>query len=85
MFLEQATLIILDDNSAKCMANNCKDTKHTRYISRRMHLVRNDKECNFHKTVWCKGGLQLAYIGTKNFREYELNTILGYIMVRLDN
>ena len=50
------------------MANNYKDTKHTRHISRRMHFVRNGEECNLHNTAWCEVGLQLAYIGTKNGR-----------------
>ena len=56
---EQALLIILGRKSAIYMANNGKDTKHTREISRRMNFVRNGDECNLHKTVWCEGGLQL--------------------------
>ena len=67
------------------MAKNGKDTKHTRYINRRMHFVRNGEECNMHKTVWYEGGLQLSDIETKNIREDELNPRLGYDMVRLDN
>ena len=82
---EQAPLIILDGKSSICMADNDKDTKHTRHISRRMNFVINDEECNIQNTVWFEGGLQLAYIGTKNVREDELNHILGYSMVRLDN
>ena len=35
--------------------------------------------------MWCEGGLQLTDIGTKNGREDELNTILGHVMLRLDN
>ena len=38
---EEAPLIILDSKSTICMAKNGKDTKHTRNISRRIHLVRN--------------------------------------------
>ena len=38
---EEALLIVLDSKSAMCMANNVKDTKHTRHISRRIHFVRN--------------------------------------------
>ena len=53
--------------------------------TRRMHFVRNGEECNFHKTIWSKGFLRLADIGTKNVRENELNNILGYSMVRLEN
>ena len=67
------------------MANNGKDTKHTRQIDRIMYFVRNGEECNFHKTVWYQGGLQLTGIGTNNIQEDELNTRLGYAMVRLDN
>ena len=67
------------------MSKNNKDTKHIRHISRRIQFVINDKECNFHKTVWCEGCLQLSYTGTNNGREDELNPRLGYDMVRLDN
>ena len=38
---EEAPLIVLDSKSAMCMDNNGKDTKHTRHIARRIHLVRN--------------------------------------------
>ena len=38
---EEAPLIVLDSKYDMCMAKNGKDTKHTRQISRRMHLVRN--------------------------------------------
>ena len=38
-----------------------------------------------HKIVWCEGGLQLADIRTKNVREDQLNTILVYTMVIIDN
>ena len=44
VFKEQAPLIILDNISYVCMANNVKNTKHTRNIYRRMHLVRNGEE-----------------------------------------
>ena len=50
------------------MANNSKYIKHTRHITKRIHLVRNDEVGNFHKTVWCEGGIQLVDIGTNNFR-----------------
>ena len=38
-----------------------------------------------HKIDWCEGGLQLAYIGTKNLSEPGLTLIMEYIMVRLEN
>ena len=38
---EEAPLVVLDSKSSMCMANNGKDTKHTRHIARRMHVVRN--------------------------------------------
>ena len=66
--LEQAHLVILGSKSDMCVSKNGKDTKHTRHISRRVKFVRNCEECNMYKTVWCEGGIQLAYIGTKNFR-----------------
>ena len=41
---EEAPLIVLDIKSAMCMANNGKDNKHTRHISRRMNLLRNGEK-----------------------------------------
>ena len=67
---EQAPLIILDGKSAVCMSKNCKDTKQTRHISKRINLVLTGEDCNLHKKVWCEKGLQLTGIGTKNVREY---------------
>ena len=82
---EEAPLIVLDSKSAIYMAKNGKDTKYTRHISRRMHLVRNEEKCNTHKMYWCEGGLQLADISAKNFGEHDLTPKIKYIMVRLDN
>ena len=84
-FPEEAPLIILDIKSAVCMASNGKDTKHTRHISRRVNVARNGKKCKIHKIDWCEGGLKLADIVTNNLGENNLNTIIKYIMVRLDN
>ena len=80
---EEALLIVLDRKSAKCMANNGKDTKHTRHIARRMNFVRNGEKCKMHKIDWCEGGLQLVDIGTKNVSEPDLTPRMKYIMVRL--
>ena len=66
MVPKEAPLIVLDRKLAMCMAKYGKDTKHTRHISRRMYFVRNGDKCKMHKIYWCEGGLQLAYIGTKN-------------------
>ena len=82
---KQEPIIILDIKSDVCMSKNGRDTKHTRHISRIMHIVRNDKERNIHKTVWCEGSLKITYIGTNNVRGYELNSQLGCSMVRLEN
>ena len=43
------------------------------------------KKFNTHKTIWCEGVLQLSGIGIKNVGEDELNNILEYNMVRLEN
>ena len=59
-------MIFLDRKSAMCMAENGKDTKHTRHIARRIHFVRNGEKFKMHKIDWCEGGLQLADIGTNN-------------------
>ena len=40
---EEATLIVLDSKSAMCMADNGKDTEHTRHIARRIHFVKMEK------------------------------------------
>ena len=63
---EEAPLIVLDSKSDICMANNGKDTKHTRHISMRIHFIRNGEKCKMHNIDWCEGGLQLADIGTNN-------------------
>ena len=65
------------------MANNGKDTKHTRHIVSRMNFVRNVEKCKIHKIDWCEGGLQLADIGIKNVGEPYLTPRMKYIMVRL--
>ena len=53
------------------MANNGKDTKHTRHIARRMHLLRNGEKCKMHTIDWCEGGMQLADIDTNNVSEAD--------------
>ena len=81
----QSPLIILYGKSAVCMANNGKDTKHTRHISRIIYFVINGKEWNLHKKCLFEVRLQLSDIGTKNVREDEFNPILGYTMVIFGN
>ena len=85
MVLKEAPLIVLNSKSAMCMANNGKDTKHTRHIARRMHFLRNGLKFKMHKIDWCEGVLQLAYIGTKNLSEPDLTPRMKYIMVRLES
>ena len=82
---EEDPLIVLDSKYDICIANNGKNTKHTRQIARIMHIVRNGKKCKMHNIYWCQGGLQLAEIATKNFGEHDLTPRVKYIMVRLDN
>ena len=53
----KAPLTVLYSKSAMCMAKNGKDTKYTRYITRRMHFVRNEVKCKMHQIDWCEGGL----------------------------
>ena len=67
------------------MANNGKDTNHTRDITRRVHFLSYSEKCKMHKIDWCEEGLQLTDIATKNLGENYLNPIMKYIMVRLDN
>ena len=63
MVPKEAPLIVLDSKYSVCKANNGKDTKHTRHIARRIHIVRNGEKCEMQKIDWCEGGLQLADIG----------------------
>ena len=78
-------MVVLDSKYVMCMAKNGKDTKNTRYISSRMHFVRNGEKCKMHKIDWCEKSLQLAYIGTMNVSEPDLTPRMKYIMVRLEN
>ena len=78
-------MIVLNGKSAMCMSDNGKDTKHTKHIARRMHLIRNGEKCKMHKLDWCEGGLQLADITTNKDSEPDLTPRMKYIMVRLDN
>ena len=41
---EEYTQVILDGKSSVCMANNVKDTNHTRHIARRVYFVRNGEK-----------------------------------------
>ena len=82
---EKAPLIVLDSKSDMCMVNNVKDTKHTIHIARRMDFLRNGEKYKIHKIDWCEGGLQLAYIGTKNISEPYITPRMKYIIVRLEN
>ena len=67
-----------------CMANNVKDTKHTRHISSIIHFVSNGEKCKMHKIDWWEGDLQLADIDTKNLSEPDLTPRMKYIMVILE-
>ena len=80
---EEASMIISDSNSDVCMAKNFKDTKHTRQIARRVHLLRNGENCKMHKIDWYEGGLRLADVATNNVGEHDLTPIMKYIMMRL--
>ena len=82
---EEAPLCIFYSKSAVFMVYNGKDTNHTRNISRRVHFVSNGEKCKMHKIEWCEGGLQSSNIATDNVGDNDLNTIMKYIMVSLDN
>ena len=49
MVPKEGPLIFLDSKSAMCMANNGKDTKHTRHIARRIHFVMNGENLKMQK------------------------------------
>ena len=75
----------MDSKSAVCMDENGKDTKHTRHIARKVHLIRNVKNSKMHKVEWCEGGLQVVDIATKIFSDHESTPRMKYIMLRIDN
>ena len=54
IFPEEAPLIVLESKSAIHLANNDKDTKHTRHIARRMHFVGNGEKCKMNKIIGVK-------------------------------
>ena len=82
---EEAPLIVLDIKSAMCMANNRKDTKHTRHIANIVHLVINGENYNMRKIDWCEKDLPFADIANKNVGEHDLKTRMKYNMIRLNN
>ena len=67
------------------MAKNGTDTKHTRHITRIIHLVRNGEKWKINKIDWCEGGLKLTDISTKNVGEHDLTPSIKYIVVIFDN
>ena len=82
---EEAPLVVLDSRSSMCIAITGKYIKHTRHITRKINLVRNDEKCKMHKIDWCEGGLNLADMHTKNDDEPDLTPRIKCIMVRLNN
>ena len=84
IFPEESPLTIPDGKYAVFMANNSKDNKHNSHISRRVNFVINGEKFKIHNIGWCKEGLKLACISTKNVVENYLNTRMKYIMVKLD-
>ena len=71
---QESPIIILDSKYDVCMYSIGKDTKHTRNIARRVHLVRNGEKFKLFKIEWCEEGLKLADIVAKNVGENELIT-----------
>ena len=82
---EEEPIIILDIKSDLCMNYNGNDTNNTRHIARRVHFVRKSDKFKLHHIYWCEGGLNFAYIATKNVGENYLNPGMKYIMVSFDN
>ena len=83
MVPKEDPLIVLDSKSTMFLANNGRDTKHTRHIARRMHFVRNGEKYKMQKIDWCEEGLKLEDIGTRNVSEPDLTPRMKYIMVIL--
>ena len=81
----EATKILVDNTSAKAMAQNDKDTKHTRHIARRVHYVRNGQQEGAHNLTYIPADLNLADPGTKNLGCEELEPRMNYIMIKVDS
>ena len=56
------------------MAQNEKDTKHTRHSTRRVHFVRNSQQGSAHNLVYIPVDLTLVDPGTKNMGVDEFRT-----------
>ena len=82
---EESPMIVLYNKSSMCVANNGKDTKHTRHIVRRIHLVRNSEKYKMQNIDCYEGGLKLADIATNNVGEHDLTLRKKYIMLQIDN
>ena len=82
---EEDPLIILDSKSSVFMANNDKYINNTSHIAIRVDFVRNYEIRKIHKMDWCEGGLKLSDISTNNIGDNDLNRIMKYIMVSIDN
>ena len=83
--LDEAHIIILDSRYSVCSDNNGKDTNHTSHISRRVNFVQNGEKCKMHNIDSCEVGLQLVDIENNNVEDNDLNTIMKYIMVSINN
>ena len=83
--IEEAPIIMLDRKSFVRMSMNGKDTNHTKHNAKIVCFVRNGEKCKLDHIEWCEGGLQLSYIATMNGGGNDLDTIMKYIMGRLDN
>ena len=75
----------MDCKPAVCMANNGNYTYYKRHIARRVKFLCKGKKWKIQKIDWFEGGLQLADIANKNVGENDLNPIMKYIMVRIEN
>ena len=63
IFPEEAPLVVLYIKSSMCMANNGKDTKHTRHTARIIYFVRDGEKCEMHKDwlVWGRSAIGSHY------------------------
>ena len=68
-----------------CIDDTGLCNKYTRYISKRVHFVRNGGDFKMHKIEWCEGGLKLSDIATNNIGGNVFNPRIKYFVVSLDN
>jgi hypothetical protein len=79
------TNFYFDNKRAIAMADNYKDTKHTRHIMRHYHYVRDCIANKQFTMKWIKTIFQLTDIGTKNNPGPRHKVLVDFIHIQIKN